>query len=82
MDHEQQITPTGASSQEHAFELPYDVLVVAVGAVNNTFNTPGVKENCFFLKVWWPCSRVAQALIVMSEPWCPAVPGSVLPAGG
>jgi hypothetical protein len=37
--------------QEHVFELPYDILVVGVGAVNNTFNTPGVMENCFFLKV-------------------------------
>lgn len=33
------------------FELPYDDLVVAVGAETNTFNTPGVKENCHFLKV-------------------------------
>ncbi len=32
------------------FELPYDHLVVAVGAINNTFGTPGVYENCFFLK--------------------------------
>lgn len=42
--------PSRLLCEEHAFELPYDVLVVAVGAVNNTFNTPGVKENCFFLK--------------------------------
>lgn len=27
------------------------MLVVGVGAINNTFNTPGVVENCFFLKV-------------------------------
>lgn len=26
-------------------------MVVAVGAQVNTFNTPGVKENCHFLKV-------------------------------
>ena len=32
------------------FELDYDILIVAVGAANNTFNTPGVEENCFFLK--------------------------------
>ena len=30
--------------------IDYDILVVAVGATNNTFNTPGVKENCHFLK--------------------------------
>jgi len=33
------------------FELRYDDLVVAVGAETNTFNTPGVKEHCHFLKV-------------------------------
>ncbi|XP_027191801.1 external alternative NAD(P)H-ubiquinone oxidoreductase B1, mitochondrial isoform X3 [Cicer arietinum] len=32
------------------FSLDYDFLVVAVGAQVNTFNTPGVKENCHFLK--------------------------------
>eukprot|EP01114_Cavostelium_apophysatum_P020040 TRINITY_DN660_c0_g2_i3.p1 TRINITY_DN660_c0_g2~~TRINITY_DN660_c0_g2_i3.p1 ORF type:complete len:624 (+),score=111.34 TRINITY_DN660_c0_g2_i3:535-2406(+) len=32
------------------FELEYDHLVVAVGAINNTFGTPGVYENCHFLK--------------------------------
>lgn len=32
------------------FELPYDYLVVAVGATTNTFNTPGVPENVQFLK--------------------------------
>jgi len=33
-----------------AFTLEYDRLVVAVGAVSNTFNTPGVNENALFLK--------------------------------
>ncbi|CAN0121050.1 unnamed protein product, partial [Ectocarpus sp. 8 AP-2014] len=32
------------------FELPYDYLVVSVGATTNTFNTPGVMEHCIFLK--------------------------------
>lgn len=32
------------------FELPYDYLIVAVGATTNTFNTPGVPENVQFLK--------------------------------
>lgn len=33
------------------FLVDYDYLVVAVGARSNTFNTPGVAENCHFLKV-------------------------------
>ncbi|KAM1112618.1 hypothetical protein EV1_045098 [Malus domestica] len=32
------------------FSLEYDYLVIALGAQVNTFNTPGVKENCHFLK--------------------------------
>ncbi|KAI0711767.1 FAD/NAD-P-binding domain-containing protein [Fomitopsis betulina] len=32
------------------FSLRYDRLVVAVGAYNQTFDVPGVKENAYFLK--------------------------------
>ncbi len=30
-------------------QLNYDTLVIAIGSVSNDFNTPGVKEHCFFL---------------------------------
>ena len=33
------------------FEVDYDYLVVALGSTVNTFNTPGVMEHCYFLKV-------------------------------
>lgn len=29
--------------------LPYDILVVALGSTSNDFNTPGIRENCIFL---------------------------------
>lgn len=32
------------SCELHTFSLEYDVLVLAVGAVPNTFGTPGVEE--------------------------------------
>lgn len=32
------------------FEMQYDKLVIAVGCYSQTFNTPGVKENAYFLK--------------------------------
>ncbi|KAI0664162.1 FAD/NAD-P-binding domain-containing protein [Cubamyces menziesii] len=32
------------------FQLTYDKLVIAVGAYNQTFNVPGVKEHAHFLK--------------------------------
>lgn len=35
---------------EKSFDLPYDHLIVAVGAINNTFGIKGVEENCNFLK--------------------------------
>lgn len=38
------------TSVEQDFDLPYDYLVVSVGATSNTFGTPGVKEHCIFLK--------------------------------
>lgn len=33
------------------FTVDYDVLVLAMGARVNTFNTPGVEEHAHFLKV-------------------------------
>lgn len=32
------------------FELPYDILVIGIGAKTNTFNTPGATEYAHFLK--------------------------------
>lgn len=36
--------------QGEMFEVPYDKLVIAVGAVSKTFNTPGVRQNAMFFK--------------------------------
>ncbi|KAJ3102118.1 hypothetical protein HDU97_000760 [Phlyctochytrium planicorne] len=35
---------------KHRFAIPYDKVVVAVGATNNTFGVPGVEEHTHFLK--------------------------------
>ena len=40
----QEVTPRTST-------IPYDVLAVAVGAKNNTFNVPGVEEHSHYLKV-------------------------------
>jgi NADH:ubiquinone reductase (non-electrogenic) len=39
-------------SNDHSvtFDQPYDVLVIAIGADNNTFGIPGVEEHAVFLK--------------------------------
>jgi NADH dehydrogenase FAD-containing subunit len=49
--------------REH-FELKYDLLVIGVGAKNNTFNVPGVDKYAFFLKVQWFGSQSCPAMII------------------
>ncbi|KAF3481179.1 external NADH-ubiquinone oxidoreductase 2 [Arthroderma uncinatum] len=44
------------------FEVPYDKLVVAVGCVSRTFNTPGVRENALFLKDIGDARRVKRRI--------------------
>lgn len=36
--------------QAERFEIPYDKLVIAVGCMSQTFNTPGVRENAMFFR--------------------------------
>ncbi|RMJ21896.1 Pyridine nucleotide-disulfide oxidoreductase [Aspergillus sp. HF37] len=40
------------------FEVPYDKLVIAVGAVSTTFQTPGVRHNAMFFKDIGDAKRV------------------------
>jgi NADH dehydrogenase len=40
------------------FEVPYDKLIIAVGAVSRTFGTPGVRENAMFFKDIGDAKRV------------------------
>lgn len=40
-----------SSGKKEEFSVDYDYLVIATGAQSNTFNIPGVEENCHFLKV-------------------------------
>lgn len=49
------------------WDLPYDYLVVAVGATSNTFNTPGVTEHCHFLKEIPDAQKIRNAIIDLVE---------------
>ena len=52
LDHQDKmIYCTSALDSTITYPVPYDILVIAVGAMPNTFDIPGVKENAFFLKV-------------------------------
>ena len=42
--------PADAGLDQACFKVPYDVLVLAVGCVNNTFGLQGVAEHAFFFK--------------------------------
>lgn len=44
--------------QGETFEVPYDKLIIAVGAVSQTFGTPGVRENAMFFKDVGDAKRV------------------------
>ncbi|KAF8411233.1 hypothetical protein HHK36_003780 [Tetracentron sinense] len=45
------------------FIVDYDYLVIAMGARSNTFNTPGVVENCHFLKEIEDAQRIRRTVI-------------------
>lgn len=47
----------------HPFDVPYDVLVIAVGAVSNTFGVPGVAEHAMFLKELHDARELRQRII-------------------
>ena len=40
----------GSEVSADDFSVPFDALVIAVGSATNTFNIPGVREHCMFLK--------------------------------
>ncbi|CAF1171120.1 unnamed protein product [Adineta steineri] len=44
------------------FDMKYDILVVAVGSENNTFNIPGVEEHAHFLKELLDARRIRSAI--------------------
>ncbi|KAJ5245276.1 hypothetical protein N7489_005372 [Penicillium chrysogenum] len=48
--------------QGEMFEVPYDKLVIAVGAVSRTFGTPGVRENAMFFKDIGDAKRVKRRI--------------------
>lgn len=45
------------------FNVPYDTLVIAIGAVNNTFNVPGAEQYAHFLKELIDARTIRQSII-------------------
>lgn len=42
--------PADAGMDEACFKVPYDILVLSVGSINNTFGIKGVEQYCNFFK--------------------------------
>lgn len=49
------------------FDVPYDILVVAVGETTATFNVPGAREHAHFLKEITDARRLRTVLLGMSH---------------
>jgi NADH:ubiquinone reductase (non-electrogenic) len=73
-DHTFQSEEDLAMSQKwKEFDLEYDYLVTAVGAVPNTFGVPGVKEHCMFFKEIVDAARFRREVNERFE--CATLPG-------
>jgi NADH:ubiquinone reductase (non-electrogenic) len=53
--------------KDSEFTLDYDLLVVAVGATNNTFGTKGVQEYCHFLKEIEDAEKIRESVVERFE---------------
>jgi NADH dehydrogenase FAD-containing subunit len=59
------------------FDMSYDKLVVGVGCYSQTFDTPGVKENAYFLKDIGDASKIRNRLLSCNtDPFLPFSPWS------
>ncbi|CAA7054662.1 unnamed protein product [Microthlaspi erraticum] len=52
-----------SKGKKQEFDVDYDYLVIATGAQSNTFNIPGVEENCHFLKEVEDAQRIRRTVI-------------------
>ncbi|GKB36096.1 external alternative NAD(P)H-ubiquinone oxidoreductase B2, mitochondrial-like protein, partial [Tanacetum coccineum] len=59
-----------SQDDKEEFAVDYDYLVVAMGARVNTFNTPGVEENCHYLKEVEDAQKIRRTVIDCFEKAC------------
>ncbi|XP_005100464.1 internal alternative NAD(P)H-ubiquinone oxidoreductase A1, mitochondrial [Aplysia californica] len=60
---QQQIACTSVLQPDLQYNLPFDKLVIGVGALTNTFGVPGVNENAFFLKEIADARRIRNRIL-------------------
>ena len=66
---------SGIVGEVSDFQLSYAILVVVVGATANTFRTPGVVENCHFLKEIEDAQKIRNVVIDLVE--TASIPGQL-----
>jgi NADH:ubiquinone reductase (non-electrogenic) len=67
LDAGRKIVTCEATGGRHAFTVEYDILVIAVGAISNTFGVPGVADHALFLKELNDARVVRQRIITNIE---------------
>ena len=67
LDQENRKVICKAVGNNDEFPVDYDTLVIAVGAVSNTFNVPGVEEHAHFLKELHDARELRQRIITCFE---------------
>jgi NADH:ubiquinone reductase (non-electrogenic) len=61
------VSEMGRREADQDFTLDYDLLVVAVGASNNTFGSKGVQEYCHFLKEIEDAEKIRDCIVERFE---------------
>lgn len=74
IDPDRSVAKCETVQSKEIFDLEFDHLVIAVGAVNNTFGIPGVEKHAFFLKELHDARRIRGKIIENFER--AAVPGT------
>lgn len=67
VDHLRKTVSCEGTLEQNMFELPYDLLLIAVGSVVNTYGIPGVAEHTLFLKDLADARAIRQRIIECFE---------------
>lgn len=59
---------------KYVFEMPYDILIYAIGAETNDFKVPGVKQHAFYFKDFQNFKDLKLQTKAKWKTWPPALP--------
>jgi NADH:ubiquinone reductase (non-electrogenic) len=67
IDAERRVILCEGRADRKPFEVPYDVLVIAVGAISNDFGIPGVREHALFLRSLTDARAIRHRILELFE---------------